>query len=121
MKKISKRWLMTQALRAQLPALNATHETHSLDKIIQVSYVLPDSFWYWYPIEFDGKDTFFGLVVAAVVEFDTFHLGELHAVRGPWGLSVERDIGFTPTAVRNVVWRHRNCRGADVMLGFGTA
>ncbi len=105
-------------LRERLPALYATEQTPDLDKIIQASYFMPDSFWYWYPIEFDGTDTCFGLVAGYVVEFGYFQLSELEAIRGPWGLFVERDVGFDPTAVRDILHRHRNRLGADELMGI---
>ena len=47
-------------------------------------------------IEFDGKDTFFGLVDGFEVELGYFTLSELQRNRGKLGLPIERDLYFTP-------------------------
>lgn len=46
--------------------------------------------WTWYALEFDGQDTFFGLVVGLETEYGYFSLSELASVR------VERDMYFKP-------------------------
>jgi len=53
--------LLTKEIRIKLPPL---HSQESLGKeaIVHVKLFTPDSSWTWYVTEFDGKDTFFGLV-----------------------------------------------------------
>lgn len=46
--------------------------------------------WTLYALEFDGQDTFFGLVVGLETEYGYFSLPELASVR------VERDMYFKP-------------------------
>jgi len=54
----------------------------------------------WYVLEFDGEDTFFGIVINGLDgEFGYFSLKELESVRGMWGLKVERDRYFNPTTI----------------------
>lgn len=65
-------------------------------------FVVPDSSWSWYPIEFDGEDTFFGLVDGAEKELGYFSLSELEWLRGPWGCPVELDQDFTPCRLSEV-------------------
>ena len=61
-----------------------------------MKFFTPDSSWTWYATEFDGKDRFFGLVDGHVKELGHFSLAELQAVRGPWGLPIERDLYWKP-------------------------
>ena len=66
--------------------------------MVQAKLFTPDSNWSWYIIEVDRKgDLCFGLVDGHYPELGYFSLKELESVRGPWGLPVERDIGFEPT------------------------
>ena len=54
----------------------------------------------WYVLEFDGNDTFFGIVINGDDgEYGYFSLSELQSVRGMWGLGVERDKYFNPTTI----------------------
>lgn len=53
-------------------------------------------------LEFDGKDTFFGLVDGVELWLGRFSLAELVCIRGPLGLAVERDEGFTPCKLSQV-------------------
>jgi len=54
----------------------------------------------WYVLEFDGQDTFFGIVINGdCSEYGYFSLKELESVRGMWGLGVERDLYFNPTTI----------------------
>ena len=89
--------LLTQALRAQLPQLYATEATPLAEKVALVKFFTPDSNWTWYGVEFDGKDTFFGLVEGFETEYGYFSLSELESARGPLGLPIERDLYFEPT------------------------
>lgn len=90
--------LLTKANRNALPELYA-QEDKGDDAIVHVKFFTPDANWTWYVTEFDGDDTFFGLVDGQDKELGYFSLSELLAVRGPWGLPIERDRGFTPTRV----------------------
>ena len=92
--------LLTEEIRRQLPPLYSTEGDP--DPVAQVKFFTPDSFWTWYAIEFDGKDTFFGLNVGHFAELGYFSLAELQSVRGPLGLSVERDLYFEPTPLSDL-------------------
>lgn len=89
--------LLTNSLREQLPPLGATANQH--DPVAVCKFFTPDSSWTWYAIEFDGDDTFYGLVQGFEEEFGSFSLAELQTVAGPMGLPVERDLYFKPTPV----------------------
>ncbi len=92
--------LLTKKIREDLPKLY-DNEGKSDAKVI-VKFFTPDSNWTWYATEFDGIDTFFGLVDGQEQELGYFSLKELEAVRGPLGLLVERDTSFTPTPLSEV-------------------
>ena len=67
----------------------------------------PDSNWTWYGSEFDGEDTFFGLVSGFEVELGYFLLSELEETTGPLGLPIERDLYFKPTTLNKLMEQHR--------------
>jgi hypothetical protein len=102
--------LLTNALRRKLPPLYAT-EGQGEDATAIVKFFTPDSNWYWYGVEFDGQDVFYGLVFGHVAELGYFRLSELSELTGPWGLPVERDRGFQPTPLKEVRKDHREWDG----------
>ena len=93
-----------QELRTQLPKLYAQEQ--SSDPLVYVKFFLPFTEWHWYATEFDGKDTFFVWVYGSYPELGYFSLSELESVRGPYGLPIERDSGFTPTPLSTVKRSH---------------
>ena len=92
--------LMTPALRALLPPLGST--SASKGAVARVKFFTPDSSWTWYVTEFDGDDTFFGLVDGHEKELGYFSLRELQSVRGPLGLPIERDLYWQPRTLREI-------------------
>ncbi len=91
--------------RAALPPLYA-NEKVGLNAIAPIKFFTPDSGWAWYPTEYDGKDLFFGLVAGLEVELGYFSLADLEAVRGPLGLTIERDLYFKPATLKELQDRH---------------
>ena len=89
--------LITEELKTQLPELYSQDGVD--DPIAHAKFFTPDSNWTWYATEYDGKDTFFGLVEGFESEFGYFSLSELESVRGSFGLPVERDVWFQPTPI----------------------
>lgn len=92
--------LLTQELKAKLPPLYASE--NDKDPMIQCKFFTPDSSWTWYAIEFDGTDTFFGLVDGFEEELGYFSLSELQSVRGKLGLPIERDRYFKPCRLSEI-------------------
>ena len=90
--------LLTKELREALPELYATE--HDADPLVQARFFATWSDWSWYPIEFDGEDSFFGLAVGFVAELGYFSLSELAAGRGL--AQVERDLYFKPKPLSEV-------------------
>lgn len=92
--------LLTKELLKKLPALYS-NENES-DPMVICKFFTPDSNWTWYAIEFDGNDTFYGLVDGFEEELGYFSLSELESVRGALGLPIERDLYFKPCKLSNV-------------------
>ena len=96
--------LLTNEIRAQLPALYATEKIAEADKIAICKFFLGG--WTWFAVEFDGDDTFFGFVIGPEPEWGYFSLSELESVRGPYGLPIERDLHFANVPMRKAAPEH---------------
>jgi hypothetical protein len=96
--------LLTNSLRKQLPPLYS-QEALGFNALARVKFFTPDSNWSWYASEFDGKDTFFGLVDGFELELGYFSLSELKQVRGNFGLPIERESYFKPTPLQ-IIYDH---------------
>lgn len=93
--------LLTNAIAAKIPKLYETERIALPDKVAQAKFFHPVSNWTWYVIEYDGKDTCFGLVDGHETEFGYFSLRELEETYG-FGLPIERDIHFRPTQIQDL-------------------
>ena len=93
--------LLTKANRKDLPALYS-QDGKGGDAIAVVKFFDPTGSWTWYATEFDGEDTFFGLVDGHEKELGYFSLSELKSVRGRFGLGIERDRYFTPKPLKEI-------------------
>ena len=89
--------LLTQEIRNKLPLIGETDNQE--DPIAIVKFFCPWNHWTWYAYEFDGEDIFFGYVKGDYDEYGTFSLSELESVKGPMGLTIERDLYFTPKPI----------------------
>jgi len=92
--------LLGRELRAQLPALHSQERIE--DPTVVAKYFAPWCNWLWYAIEFDGEDTFFGLVVGHEAHLKRFSLSSLARLRGPFGQMVERDLNWEPKPLSEV-------------------
>lgn len=91
--------LLTKAIEKSLPALYSQEKNP--DPIVRVKFFTPWTSWTWYATEYkDG--IFFGLVEGQETELGYFDLASLEAIRGPFGLRVERDIHFEPVPLSAV-------------------
>ncbi len=97
--------LLTEEIKRRLPKLYAT-EKQGGAAIVQCKFFAPWNQWTMYAIEFDGTDTFFGLIVGDEVEMGYFSLSEMKSVRGPFGLEIERDLYFTPKTLAEIRAKH---------------
>lgn len=84
--------LLTRELFMALPPIYATDGKK--DALVRARFFCPWSDWTWYPVEFDGHDQFFELVDGFEIELGYFSLAGLESLRGPGGLTIERDIHF---------------------------
>lgn len=104
-----KRPLLDNVLRELMPPLYA-NEALGLAAFALIKFFTPDANWTWYASEFDGEDTFFGLVSGFEVELGYFALSELDEVRGPLGFPIERDIDYKPKTLAELMKIHRDER-----------
>lgn len=87
--------MLTAELRKALPPLYS-QDGKGYEAVAQVKFFSPYSNFTWLATEFDGEDTFFGLVQGFEEELGYFSLSELEgAYKGPLPL-VERDCWFKP-------------------------
>ena len=105
--------MLTKEIKNKLPKLYATEKTPLEEKRIVVKFFTPWSNWTWYAVEgeSDGEDfRFFGLVDGHEKEWGYFTLNELTAIRGRFGLRIERDYHFGIPTVKELFDRHPNLR-----------
>lgn len=97
--------MMTKEIREQIPKLYE-QDGMRYEAVAYVHYFCPWNDWHWYGTEFDGKDTFFGLVRGFVTELGYFSLRELSetkvSIGGTTINAVERDIHWTPKPLSEV-------------------
>jgi hypothetical protein len=89
--------LLTDEVHASLPALYA--QENEKDPMVHAKFFTPWTGWTWYVTEGsqEGDDfIFFGYVIGFEKEWGYFSLNELESARGPGGLTIERDLYFTP-------------------------
>jgi hypothetical protein len=96
--------LLTEEIAQTIPKLYE-QEHKGPDAIVWCKFFDPCSCWSWYVLEFDGVDTFFGLVRGLETEFGYFSLKELQEYKGPLGIGIERDIWFNPCSLEDVKQR----------------
>lgn len=101
-KKARRSELLTEDLRKQIPPLYS--QENNEDPIVWARFFHPSSGWEWYPIEFDGEDTFFGFVRGWADELGYFTLSELEEN------GVERDLYWTPRPLSQVKSERRTRR-----------
>ena len=101
--------LLPDELRAVLPPIRA-NEPLGLNAYAPIKFFTPDANWTWYASEFDGDDTFFGLVSGFEVEYGIFSLSELESIRGGMRLSVERDLYYVPERLRELEAHERHVK-----------
>jgi len=101
--------LLTAENRKNLPKLYA--QEHVKDPIVWVKLFNPAGSWTLYVTEFDGDDILFGYVTGTPdPELGYSSLREISAVRGRFGLGIERDMYFDPMPLS---WVKNNERNPD--------
>lgn len=104
--------LLDAESREKLPPLYSGEEL-GLMAMALIKFFTPDSNWSWYASEFDGQDTFFGLVSGFETELGYFSLSELENVKGPLGLPIERDLYFQPKTLKELMEKHSQSTWED--------
>lgn len=95
--------LLTKAIRNALPELYS-QEDKGEDSVVIVKFFALGANYRWFATEFDGEDTFFGLVQGpwGDIEWGYFSLSELEKVTYLGIPGVERDLHFTRKTVAEV-------------------
>ena len=93
--------LLTAEIRKKLPPLYSQDDLGG-KAVAHLKMFTPSAGWTWYATEYDGEDTFFGLVDGHEKELGYFSLSELQKVRGPLGLPIERDLYWQPKTLEEI-------------------
>jgi hypothetical protein len=100
--------LLPPSILKDVPPLYATEHLPLGQKFVRVKLFVPWSSWTFYVVECDPEGrTAWGLVNGLEDEFGYFDIAELEAMRGPGGLTVERDLHFSPCTVAELVQREK--------------
>ena len=91
--------LLPNEIREILPPLYA-QDGKGGKEIAYVKFFIGS--WTWHATEFDGEDTFFGLVEGFEKELGYFSLSEMENTKGPMGLPIERDLHFKPKMLEEI-------------------
>ena len=92
--------LLPPEIAQQLPLLYSQEEKGA-DAIAQVKFFTPWTTWTWYASECDPEQRLcFGVVVGHERELGYFSIAELEQIRGPGGLTIERDLYWTPKPLK---------------------
>lgn len=97
--------MMTEEIKKTIPDLYE-QDGKGREAMAYVHYFSPWSGWDWYGTEFDGEDTFFGLVRGFETELGYFSLRELSettvTLNGVERLAIERDISWKPRPLSEI-------------------
>ena len=95
--------LLTQEIKGTLQPLYNSEKHPEMEAIAQVKFFSPYSQGTWDAIEFDGVDTFWGLVDGFEMEYGYFSYSELETVTVFGGVpAVERDCHWSPRPVKEI-------------------
>lgn len=97
--------MMTKEIQEKIPNLYE-QDGKGYEAVAYVHYFSPWSGWDWFGTEFDGEDTFFGLVHGFEKELGYFSLRELSettvTLNGIPRKAVERDYHWTPKKLSEI-------------------
>jgi hypothetical protein len=94
------RTLLPPEIAERLPPLYSQEEQGD-HAIAHVKFFTPWTNWTWYASEYDPAERLcFGVVVGHERELGYFALAELEAIRGPGGLTIERDLYWRPRPLK---------------------
>lgn len=93
--------LLTNEIKEKLGALYS--QEHNPDPMAVVRFYDSLGDWSWYATEFDGEDTFFGVVLGFERELGYFSLSEFEQVnRGAGFERIKRDSDFKPMKLSEI-------------------
>lgn len=93
--------LITKEIRERTPLIYGTEDIE--DKIVTAKFFNPCGIGTWYLIELaDDNNYAFGFVDMYERELGYFMIHELEEMKLPFGLSIERDIYFKPTSLKEI-------------------
>jgi hypothetical protein len=95
--------LMTKAIEKMAQKQFVMGSDMDVQKIV-AKFFDPCGGWTWYLMNQDPNDTdyLWGIVKGFEVEMGSFSLSELSAVKGKFGLGIERDKFFKPMLAKEV-------------------
>ena len=92
--------LLPQEIAERLPPLYSQEEQGE-NAIAIVKFFTPWTGWTWYASEYDPAERrCFGVIVGQEREYGYFCLDEIEAIRGPGGLTIERDLYWQPKPLK---------------------
>ncbi len=95
------RTLITDEIAQRLPALYSQEEQGE-NAIAVAKFFTPWTSWTWYASEYDPEQRLcFGVVVGHEREFGYFSIEELEKIKGPGGLTIERDLYWKPKPLKD--------------------
>lgn len=96
--------LLTKKIENQLAKYPLySQESKGENAIVVCKFFLQGFTWYVLEAQKNGTDyEFFGIVDGLEREYGYFTLSQLQGLRGRWGLTVERDMYFTPSTVKEL-------------------
>lgn len=94
------RTLITAEIARQLPPLYSQEEQGD-NALAIVKFFTPWTNWTWYASEYDPEQRLcFGVVVGHERELGYFSIEELEGIKGPAGLTIERDLYWKPKPLK---------------------
>ncbi len=91
--------LLPKEIADRLPPLYSQEEQGD-NAIAQVKFFTPWTSWTWFASEYDPAERLcFGVVIGHERELGYFSLDELEAIKGPAGLTIERDLYWSPRPI----------------------
>ncbi len=99
--------LLSPQLRKKLPLPSEDPLAAPGETLVFARFFDPTSSWRWYALEFDGQETFFGLIVTSHhAVAGNFTLSELESLRCPHPekgeMKIERDLSFQGMTLRQL-------------------
>lgn len=104
--------LLTLEVQAILPQIEVAQERGE-NAIVPFKFYSGEVQASWYPVAFDGVDTFYGLITATRNSLGTFRLSELETLSNDLKVPIVRDFTFVPRTLSKLV---RTEKLADITI-----